>query len=43
MLGRIEGVLGEGGVNAVLEGCADFAKGHAGAVKLALVADLARR
>lgn len=43
VFGGVESVLGEGGVNAVLKSGTWLTECHAGAVKLALVADLTRR
>lgn len=43
MPGGIESILGESSVDPVLESCAHFAERHAGAVKLAFVADLTWR
>jgi hypothetical protein len=43
MLGSIEGILSEGGVNAVLESGTRLRECHTGSVKFSFVADLARR
>jgi hypothetical protein len=43
ILGSIKGVLGEGGVNAILESGARLTECHTSVIELTLVANLARR